>query len=205
MSDPKPVLHWFKVPDDIRTLTGLRRSELRCYLEVLRAIQRDKNKGQLSHREIAKRVALSPRHTLKALNALVVAGLLVCEVRPGAMAVYRLPFQFAGPGTEGTPAGQQIDEKRTPAGSPECVPEGLQERSPTGNQTLENKSSQKERAKLALPPPSIANEFGRMVPNPNLRAVEEAVYAARDRLARAKDLLAYEQRIIGDVLRELYQ
>ncbi len=56
---------------------SLRPAELKCYLVVIRAIQRDINGGELSIRQIAERANLSPQHAHRAIAAVVDRGLLL--------------------------------------------------------------------------------------------------------------------------------
>jgi hypothetical protein len=52
-------LFWFRVPDVESGLMSLKPAQLKCYLVVLRAIQRDRNRGLISVRQVAKRARLS--------------------------------------------------------------------------------------------------------------------------------------------------
>ena len=78
-------------------------AELRCYLVVVRAIQRDRNGGKLSFRQIAQRAGLkSLGHVHAVMDDLVERGMLACEVTPGRMASYRLarPWRNCSAGVE---------------------------------------------------------------------------------------------------------
>jgi len=91
MKDPR-CLFWFRVPDVESGLMSLKPPQLRCYLVVVRAIQRDRNKGMLSVRQAAKRPKLSVNRAQKALAELVRGGWLRREGKPRATSVYTLPF-----------------------------------------------------------------------------------------------------------------
>jgi hypothetical protein len=53
---------------------SLRPAELKCYLVVTRAIQRDRNGGELSIRQIAKRARVGKRHAEDAIHVVVSRG-----------------------------------------------------------------------------------------------------------------------------------
>lgn len=46
---------WWRLPDDEAFLMSLKPAELKCYLVASRAIQRDRNGGLISVRQVAKR------------------------------------------------------------------------------------------------------------------------------------------------------
>lgn len=185
MSGERPVVYWFKMPDVMADLRDLRPRELRCFLEVVRAIQRDTNGGCLSHREVARRVGISPQHACLALKELVVAGLLTRVVRPGSTAIYGLPFTLAGEGQERrsdcTPSGAQPKARRAPAGTQYRTSDSNHQRSPTGDQTLEYKSDQSKK-KIELPSLYVENECGRRDPNPVRKEIDRELDRARSRI-----------------------
>ncbi len=69
-------------------------AELKCYLVVARAIQRDRNGGKISVRQVSERARVSLRHAHDALTRLVAAGLLRGELKPGATTTYSLPHAW---------------------------------------------------------------------------------------------------------------
>jgi hypothetical protein len=155
-------VYWFRVPDDEAILMALRPAELKCYLVVARAIQRDRNKGKLSVSQLAARADLSRHHAHKAVNRLVDLGILLCDGKTGTTAVYRLPVQWRTGLPLGEPSSEQNAHKRPPVGerSPtESVSEGERLRSPVGAQTrtpvggehLESSKRKKIQGKDSLP------------------------------------------------------
>jgi hypothetical protein len=62
--------YWFKTPDEIDLLMALKPAELRVYLVVLHAIQRDRNGGLLSMCQIASRANISRQHAVLAVESL---------------------------------------------------------------------------------------------------------------------------------------
>jgi hypothetical protein len=144
---------WWRVPDNEAEQMSLRHAELKCYLVVVRAIQRDRNGGRLSVRQIAKRAKLSPRHTYSAVAALLDRGILLCDVRPGSTAEYRLPVAWRNctptgqqsNGADGfhvppncAPTGIQLSADGDGEGQQHCAPTGEQHCTPTGQQHLES-------------------------------------------------------------------
>jgi hypothetical protein len=90
-------VYWWRLPDDEPALMSLSLAEFRCYMVVMRSIQRDQNHGVLSVRQVQKRTGLkSVGNVHAALAALVERGLVLCDSRPGKMAVYRQPFAWRG-------------------------------------------------------------------------------------------------------------
>src|SRR5712691_5976467 len=59
---PPTNTYWFRVPDDEAALMSLRPAELKCYLVVTRAIQRDRNGGKIAERQVLQRAGVSLRH-----------------------------------------------------------------------------------------------------------------------------------------------
>lgn len=108
---------WWRLPDDETALMSLGLAEVKCYLVVMRAIQRDRNGGKLSLRQIARRTGLSSLGNVHAVMAdLVKRGMLACEVIPGRMAVYGLPTAWRN-----CSAGvEQLDSNPAPASVPNC-------------------------------------------------------------------------------------
>ena len=62
--------YFFKAPSEIEMLMQLSPAELKVYLVVIHAIQRDRNGGLLAISQIAKRTNLSERHARKAIESL---------------------------------------------------------------------------------------------------------------------------------------
>src|SRR5438045_8905845 len=89
-----PDVFWFRLPDDEGMLMSLKPGELRCYLVVTRAIQRDCNEGRISVSQVAGRAKISRKSAQDALAKVVSKGLLKCEKRDGTTAIYRLPFSW---------------------------------------------------------------------------------------------------------------
>jgi hypothetical protein len=115
---------FFKVPDDLEFLMRLRPAELRVYLVVQRAIQRDRRRGEVSVRMVAKRAGLSPFHAGKALASLCDAGHLAAVKVDGKTTVYTYPpgLRWATK-SDCTPTGAQ---GRAPTGAQGCAPTGAQ-------------------------------------------------------------------------------
>ena len=139
-------MYWFKVPDDETMLMNLKPAELRCYLVVQRALQRDEHKGKISVRQVAERAGIALKSAHEALTSLVEEGHLHRETRDGAATLYDLPFSWAN-GANCAPTGEHLKAKpnrnRTPTGKrseAKCTPTGEQLCSPTGEpqRLLEN-------------------------------------------------------------------
>ncbi len=124
-------------------LMSLKPADLRTYLVVCRAIQRDKNHGRVSARQVAQRAGLSLRHAHAALEKHVSEGRLHREGKPGSTATYSLPFGFRGDNR--IPTGEQLGQKNSPncipTGEQRSTPVGEQHCSPLGEQHLENRES----------------------------------------------------------------
>ena len=86
-------LYWFRVPDVESGLMSLKPAQLKCYLVVLRAIQRDRNRGLISV-QVAKRARLSVNSAQLALTHLADNGWLNRESKPRATSVYTLPHAW---------------------------------------------------------------------------------------------------------------
>ena len=126
---------WFRVPDDESGLMSLSPAQLKCYLVVARAIQRDRNGGRISTRQVADRAGLGLRHARNALNQLVHTKRLQRDGKAGTTANYSLPHAW----NTGSciPTSEQSDH----SGGASCIPTGEQLRgepkadcSPTGKQ-----------------------------------------------------------------------
>ena len=143
-------VYWWRVPDDEAALMSLRPAELKCYLVVLRAIQRDKNAGMISERQVSQRAGVTFRHVHGALARLVELGWLCREGKLGATATYSLPHSWnignciptgnqleAEPAQNRFPTGNQLNGESDPKGNHHRFPTGDQNRFPTGNQHLE--------------------------------------------------------------------
>jgi len=153
--------YWFRVPDDETTLMSLPPAQFKCYMVVLRAIQRDRNAGRISVRQVAARARITSPHAHKALRALFRRGLLECEVRPRTTAVYSLPFRWTG---DCIPIGEQIPSKCVPVRKQQLAnPEnavrlsaGEQTCDPVGKRHLENSESDIESSSSKTEPPEFA-------------------------------------------------
>ncbi|HEY6347228.1 MAG TPA: hypothetical protein VIY49_37535 [Bryobacteraceae bacterium] len=90
------VLFWFRCPDLELGLMTLKRAELRCYLVVLKSIQRDRNRGLVSVRQAARRARISANSAQKALAYLVRGGWLLRHGERRTGYTYSLPFLWMG-------------------------------------------------------------------------------------------------------------
>jgi hypothetical protein len=155
-------VYWFRVPDDEAVLMALRPAELKCYLVVTRATQRDRNKGKLSVSQLAERANLSRHHAHKAVNRLVELGILLCEGKTGTTAVYRLPLQWRTGSPLAEPCGEQDVHNRPPTGERSPIgsdlegerfrsPVGAQIRTPVGEEHLESSERKRIQRKDSLP------------------------------------------------------
>jgi hypothetical protein len=150
----KPVVFWWRVPDNEPALMELKPAELKVYLVVVRMLQRDRFGGLMSVRQIATRAKLGIRHTRVALDTVVATGLLERETRVKAMPRYAQPVAFAtGEGTIiCSPTGAQLqaetvaprvhssetpETNKDPEGTQICIPTGSIICSPTGAQHSE--------------------------------------------------------------------
>jgi hypothetical protein len=215
--------YWWRLPDDEPALMGLGLAELRCYLVVMRAIQRDRNRGRLSVRQIAERARLSSLgHVHSVLAGLVKRGMLVCDVRPGSTAVYRLPALWKGDvncsaGVEQlrAPLAAVPEQRRSAAVEQNCsagVEQHLEylENSELLSPLHDSWSEGEQRAATAalagrirtdvVPPPDFINEYGRRCPNPVAMHVDGVLRAARRRIDNAENPAAYEDKIVRDEL-----
>jgi len=140
-------MFWFRFPEDETLFMTLRPAELKCYLVVVRAIQRDRNGGKISERQIAARACVAPRHAHDALARLVELGRLRRDGTPGSVTTYALPFAWNGPNciptgerskqveqSDRTPTGKQLDRRQQGV----CAPVGIQHCTPRGEQHLES-------------------------------------------------------------------
>jgi hypothetical protein len=151
---------WFRLPDEEQMLMKLTPAQFRCYHVVMREIQRSKNAGLISTRQVAERTGISLRHTHAALAALVMQGHLKNEKRPGAITKYSMPFTWYEKDSRSStdepsqksgrsPTGKQSTSRPStdgrlrptiqtvPAGQPETpvdLPVGAPHRSPVGKQ-----------------------------------------------------------------------
>jgi hypothetical protein len=153
---------WFRLPDDEAMLTSLKPAELRCYLVVMRDIQRSRHRGLISARQVSDKTGISLQHTHAALESLVANGHLNCEKRPGATTRFSLPFDWeqgnCSPvgehhrGADRSPVGEQSDSRRDvlksrataageQSGEHQRSPVGEQHCSPVGEQLLESSES----------------------------------------------------------------
>lgn len=140
--------YWFRLPDDEAGLMSMRPAEFKCYVVVLRAVQRDRNAGKISTRQVGKRAGISFQHAHEALSSLSGAGWLRTTCEPGKTAVYSLPHSWNT--LHCSPTGEHPDQQNNVNYSPRgeqsdagCSPTGEQHCSPTGEQHLE--SSEKEK------------------------------------------------------------
>ena len=141
---PAPVTaFWFRLPDDEQALMSLTHAQLKCYVVISRAIQRDKNLGKLSIRQIAQHANLNPKHAHAAVTSLIQSKRINCDTRPGCVSVYSLPFEW-----NRTPVGEQFIERgaiptqeqfanKAGTAEPSLSPTGTQNCTPVGEQHLE--------------------------------------------------------------------
>jgi len=159
---------WFRILDDEPLLMDLKPSELKVFLVILRDIQRARNTGRISSRQVADRSGISLRHAHAAIQELITKGLIECTTRIGATAVYRLPYKWRDrsprgehlPQSECSPTGEQLDNDKhgvsttgarrehqqgehsgKQLGEQFCSPTGERQCSPTGEQHLESSES----------------------------------------------------------------
>jgi hypothetical protein len=131
--------YWFRLPDDEAWLMSLRPAELKSYLVVSRAIQRDRNGGKICERQVAQRAGVGLRHVHAALSRLVGMNRLRREGKPGSTATYYLPHSWntGNRAPTGEQSGQLEMTNRIPTGKqlgPTQAAKGKQQRSPTGEQ-----------------------------------------------------------------------
>jgi hypothetical protein len=117
--------YWFRLPDEETMLMSLRPAELRCYLVVMRDIQRSKNSGLISARQVSDRTGISLQHTHAALESLVATGRLECNKKPGSITRYSMPFTW------------ETQNNRSPVGEHR----GSAHRSPVGEQSQDSNPS----------------------------------------------------------------
>lgn len=140
-------VYWFRLPDDETILMKLKLAELKCYLVVMRDIQRAKNQGLISVRQVARHSGISLNHVHEALSSLVEKGYLLCEKRPGAIAKYSLPFNWKK--QDRSPTGEQFDPTDcTPTGEQPAPDSNANDRSLRGEPML----GTKERAEADCTP-----------------------------------------------------
>jgi predicted transcriptional regulator len=137
----KPMRYWWRLPDDLEMLMSLTPAELRCFMIVMHAIQRDRNEGEISLPQIAERAQVSRKTAQQALASLITRGRLNCEKRQGATAVYRLPFSWVQKENR-SPTGDQLAPTGDHHASPKCAqrrsPTGDEDRSPAGDPHLQS-------------------------------------------------------------------
>lgn len=149
--------YWFRLPAELDRLMALSNAELRAYIVAQHAIQRDRNRGQLSVRKMAERARLSPQHACKAAQALPSKGYLIAQKSPGKTTVYSSPVRWKDR-ADHSPTGEQYGQEATTRCSPpgeqlgrqgeqQCSPSGAQNHSPTGEQHSECKDQSRLRSK----------------------------------------------------------
>jgi hypothetical protein len=146
---------WFKVPDELDTLMGLPPAQLKVFLVVCRAEQRDRNKGLLSVRQIAERARLSYQYACIAANALCGRGLVAAEKSDGRTTLYGVPVQWKG----GPNCSSTVEQS-----GGNCSSTGEQHCSTTGEQHLESLESSSKRDKKAVV--SVGEQRRAAVPEP---------------------------------------
>jgi hypothetical protein len=124
--------YWFRVPDDLELLMSMKRAELRCYIVVVNAIQRDRNEGRISITQVAKRARISRKTAQEELVGLVGKGHLCCDKRPGTTTVYRLPFSWED--GKGSPVRDEPQVRMTHAARENASPLGEQYQGTPGDQ-----------------------------------------------------------------------
>jgi hypothetical protein len=135
---PMSDVFWFKMPDDEHLLANMKPAQLRCYLVILRDVQRAKHRGRLSVRQIADRTGLSLKTAHAAVEDLIRQKAVRCEKKPGAIAVYTLPFSFSNRSPVGeqlksgncSPVGEQSEPEGERLGEQHCSPVGERNCSP---------------------------------------------------------------------------
>ena len=75
--------YWFRLPTELDRLMELKPRALKVFLVIVRAIQRDKNGGELSVRQIAARTGLTRRNAELGIDEVVARGLLERTASPG--------------------------------------------------------------------------------------------------------------------------
>ena len=195
------AVYWWRVPDIEDVLMGLRPAELKCYLVITRAIQRDRNAGKLSIRQIAERARVGKRHVEEAIASLLSRGLLNCKTRPGATAAYSLPAAWKGDSCppEGGQSADEIGANRTPvggqlevAGGQHLPPTGGQDCPPVGGQHLESSEKVESSSKSSTVARPVSRERGgtttspveSQTPNPKRWWTPEELQEARRAIAQ---------------------
>jgi hypothetical protein len=100
---------WFRVPDElIEMLTQLKPAELKAYLVVQHAIQRDKNRGLLSIRQIARRAGVAVQNTQRAITELLKRGLLKASTKAGCTTVYENASPWKSKASDCSPVREHL-------------------------------------------------------------------------------------------------
>lgn len=137
----KQIKYWFRFVDDLDMLMSMKPAELRCYLVVARAIDKDRNAGEISITQVAKRARTSRKTAQKELASLVAKGYLLCDKRLGQTSVYRLPFCWRGinesPVRDQSQVGNTATGDSSPLGEHHQTTERDRDRTPTGDTHLE--------------------------------------------------------------------
>lgn len=142
--------YWYRMPD-CSWLLKLPAAQLRCYLVILRAIQRDRNHGKISLRQICERTGLSLSSVQEAVTALVELGCLKRIGEPGKTAEYSLPFSWRTSQSARQPDRSSrtvpsddctsVAEQSNPQKVPGCTTTGERHCTPVGEQHLESLDS----------------------------------------------------------------
>jgi hypothetical protein len=131
------IVYWFRLPDNEELLMSLTLATLRCFMVVVRAIQRDRNAGRISLHQIADRAKISRKSAQRAIVKLVEQGLLNCDKHPGVTPVYHLPFSWIEKENRRSPVGDRSKAWKVTKGDRHPSPTGDLNRSPTGDTHLE--------------------------------------------------------------------
>jgi hypothetical protein len=179
---------WFKVPVELDILTELKPAELKVYLAVIRAIQRDRNGGLLAMSQIATRANLSTHHARDAVYSLCQRRLLT-RVNPvtgleltdkeewnGRMVTYGNPIQWiqrdagnlppTGERSNPSHSASSSDDSASgpePAQESDLAPEGESNLTPVGERHLtpvgERHSESSEFSEVRSPTSGSASSF----------------------------------------------
>ena len=106
--------YWFRLPTELDRLMELKPRALKVFLVIMRAIQRDKNGGKLSVRQIAARTGLTRRNAERGADEVVAGDLLERTASQGKTSHFRCPIRWK----------QKSD--CPPTGRQNCPPRGRQ-------------------------------------------------------------------------------
>jgi hypothetical protein len=124
--------YWFRVPTEVEELMRMGNAELRTYLVVQHALQRDRSGGRLSISQIAGRSGLSKQHVCRSVNWLCKAGFLTAEKERGKTTIYRSLTAWKK-GQDHSPTGERLCDRDRGQGERNYSPTGERYHAPTGN------------------------------------------------------------------------